>query len=266
MALEALNSSTTSSAALRGGDRKRSRGPPHSNGGGGGGFKAPSEDEYLAICLIMLSNNETNGAIKTQDTTFTNNNAKIKYNFDKSNDDKTNNECYNCTVCNKSFSSYQALGGHKSSHRNKTAVATVSSDDNHPSSSSSTSTTTEPKNYFSALNPSGKPHECSICHKIFSTGQALGGHKRRHYEGKLGGGGGSRSGVTSTTTTSGGGAFMHDTPREFDLNLPPSPELELELSLNFDFDRKSQRCGDQEVESFMQLKKSRLSFPTSNQN
>ncbi|KAG9153351.1 hypothetical protein Leryth_017265 [Lithospermum erythrorhizon] len=201
----------------------------------------------------MLSNNE-------------NNNTKIKNNFDKSNDDKTHNECYNCTVCNKSFSSYQALGGHKSSHRNKTAVATVTSDDNHPSSSS-TSTTTEPKDYFSALNPSGKPHECSICHKIFSTGQALGGHKRRHYEGKLGGGGGSRSGVTSTTTTtSGGGAFMHDTPREFDLNLPPSPELELELSLNFDFDRKSQRCGDQEVESFMQLKKSRLSFPTSNQN
>ncbi|KAJ6337768.1 hypothetical protein OIU76_007449 [Salix suchowensis] len=42
-----------------------------------------------------------------------------------------------------------------------------------------------------------KVHECSICHKKFPTGQALGGHKRCHYEGIIGGA--EKSGVTSTS-------------------------------------------------------------------
>ncbi|WMV15479.1 hypothetical protein MTR67_008864 [Solanum verrucosum] len=32
-------------------------------------------------------------------------------------------------------------------------------------------------------NGSGRTHECLICHKCFPTGQALGGHKRCHYDG-----------------------------------------------------------------------------------
>ncbi|ESQ30821.1 hypothetical protein EUTSA_v10012368mg, partial [Eutrema salsugineum] len=38
--------------------------------------------------------------------------------------------------------------------------------------------------------PSISIHECSICHKVFPTDQALGGHKRCHYECNLSGGGG----------------------------------------------------------------------------
>ncbi|KAE9458779.1 hypothetical protein C3L33_09316, partial [Rhododendron williamsianum] len=87
----------------------------------------------------------------------------------------------------------------------------------------------------------GRTHECSICHKCFPTGQALGGHKRRHYEGVVGGG---NSGVT-TAATSSEGVGSTSSHRGFDLNLPALPE--------FVFGR-----GDQEVESPHPAKKPRL--------
>ncbi|KAL2479847.1 Uncharacterized protein Adt_32813 [Abeliophyllum distichum] len=72
----------------------------------------------------------------------------------------------------------------------------------------------------SSLNLSGRLHECSVCHKSFSNGQAFGGHKRCHYEGTISGNDGiSKSGVTF----SDGGVASHSAshaPRDFDLNLP----------------------------------------------
>ncbi|VAI59261.1 unnamed protein product [Triticum turgidum subsp. durum] len=34
---------------------------------------------------------------------------------------------------------------------------------------------------FSPFKKKGKVHECSICHRVFTSGQALGGHKRCHW-------------------------------------------------------------------------------------
>ncbi|KAI6689104.1 hypothetical protein NL676_025932 [Syzygium grande] len=84
---------------------------------------------------------------------------------------------YRCPVCDKAFSSYQALGGHKASHRKLASAAGnngAAGDDQQPATSTSAATTSS--------GVSGKAHECSICHKSFPTGQALGGHKRCHYE------------------------------------------------------------------------------------
>lgn len=139
-----------------------------------------SEDEYLAVCLVMLARS---GAAPGED-------AKIA-------DESPKSANYKCSVCDKAFPSYQALGGHKASHRGKAAA---SDESNHSAAAA-------------ALNPSGRVHECSICHKRFGTGQALGGHKRRHYEGVIGG-----SAAKSRTTSSA-------VARDFDLNMPPSPEL-----------------------------------------
>ncbi|KAG6421913.1 hypothetical protein SASPL_118473 [Salvia splendens] len=133
-----------------------------------------SEDEYLAVCLVMLA---------------------------RSGDESPKSANYKCSVCDKAFPSYQALGGHKASHRGKEA----SDESNHSSTAAA-----------AALNPSGRIHECSICHKRFGTGQALGGHKRRHYEGVIGG-----SAAKSRSTSSAAAAVA----RDFDLNMPPSPEL-----------------------------------------
>jgi hypothetical protein len=98
---------------------------------------------------------------------------------------------------------------------------------------------------------SGRVHECSICHKTFPTGQALGGHKRCHYEGNV------DKNTTMTNSTSEGIGSTTTTQhasygRGFDLNLPALPEF----ASNFPF------SGDDEVESPHPSKKPRLFITT----
>ncbi|CAH8384167.1 unnamed protein product [Eruca vesicaria subsp. sativa] len=113
---------------------------------------SPSQDDTSALCLVKLS-----GDRPTQ---------RQPQKFDS----------YKCDVCGKEFTSYQALGGHKASHRVKPQQPLVEN------ANAEAGGKTRPR-----MAPSGKIHKCSICHDVFPTGQALGGHKRRHYEGVLGG-------------------------------------------------------------------------------
>ncbi|GER40205.1 zinc-finger protein [Striga asiatica] len=164
MALEALNSPTTPTTSFqydwtKGKRTKRSRNPD------------PSDEEYLALCLVMLARG--GGAAPLPPP------AKL---------------LYKCSVCDKVFSSYQALGGHKASHRKLAAGG------DQPAASATSSAS------------GGRTHECSICHMCFPTGQALGGHKRRHYEG----------GKAASSECAGSTVVSQ---RGFDLNLPPPPEF-----------------------------------------
>ncbi|XP_050212859.1 zinc finger protein ZAT12-like [Mercurialis annua] len=73
----------------------------------------------------------------------------------------TNGRLFACKTCNRKFSSFQALGGHRASHKKPKLIG----DD------------------FLKLPSSpakAKTHECSICGVEFAIGQALGGHMRRH--------------------------------------------------------------------------------------
>lgn len=72
---------------------------------------------------------------------------------------------YRCEACNKLFRSYQALGGHRASHKKIKAAAA------------------EEKNGGSKAAAEAKIHQCPFCDRIFSSGQALGGHKRSHFVG-----------------------------------------------------------------------------------
>ncbi|XP_073034493.1 zinc finger protein ZAT6-like [Primulina eburnea] len=208
-----------------------------------------SEEEYLAACLVMLARSgdaTTTSAVRplnqdvkgenspaglTDRTDATASASKRTERFSAKAAAPAQNQFYKCSVCSKSFSSYQALGGHKASHRVKPPVAATSSDD----SNLSTSASTHASNIY-PLNPSGRLHACSICNKTFPTGQALGGHKRRHYEGKIGCAttktARSKSvSASSDVTTSHGDGDSTAPHRNFDLNLPPSPELELNLMI-----------------------------------
>ncbi|KAL8539040.1 hypothetical protein ACS0TY_000872 [Phlomoides rotata] len=71
------------------------------------------------------------------------------------------NRVFECKTCNRQFPSFQALGGHRASH--KKLRLTAAGDD-----------------HLEASPPKPKTHECSICGVEFPTGQALGGHMRRH--------------------------------------------------------------------------------------
>ncbi|CAN0873237.1 Zinc finger protein ZAT10 [Linum grandiflorum] len=178
MAMEALPSPTSSSALpsfqfqfqfqfqesnlTKGKRSKRSSNPP-------------TEEEYLALCLLMLARGP---------------------NFHFSSHPSNLSSTFHCPVCAKSFSSYQALGGHKASHRK--------------SASTSTTTTT-------SATSSVKAHKCSICQKSFPTGQALGGHKRCHYDGGAAQAAEKSRVIIASTAGSGGSRHRRGL---IDLNLP----------------------------------------------
>ncbi|KAG2269687.1 hypothetical protein Bca4012_062705 [Brassica carinata] len=182
-----------------------------------------TEDEYLAFCLLLLA--------RDGDRTSNRNPLPLP----PVTVAEKSSSSYKCSVCDKSFSSYQALGGHKASHRKNLSQTLSGGGDDQ---STSTATTTS-----AVTTGSGKSHVCSICHKSFPSGQALGGHKRCHYEGN------NNSSSSGVANSEGAGSTSHVSSghRGFDLNIPPVPEFS---SVN----------GDDEVMSPMPAKKPRFDF------
>ncbi|KAK7267542.1 hypothetical protein RIF29_20218 [Crotalaria pallida] len=74
---------------------------------------------------------------------------------------------FECSTCNRKFSSFQALGGHRTSHKKQKL-------EGNNELKAQTKTLSLLRNY------KHKIHECSICGQKFSQGQALGGHMRKH--------------------------------------------------------------------------------------
>ncbi|KAG2292378.1 hypothetical protein Bca52824_039047 [Brassica carinata] len=173
-----------------------------------------TEEEYLAFCLLLLARdgNRSNRQPLPLPPVA----------------EKSSSSSYKCSVCDKSFSSYQALGGHKASHRKNSSQSQSGGGDDQSTSATTTSAVT---------TGSGKSHVCTICHKSFPSGQALGGHKRCHYEGN-------NNNTSSVSNSEGAGSTSHVSisHRGFDLNIPPIPEFSL---VN----------GDDEVMSPMPAKK-----------
>ncbi|KAI3472651.1 hypothetical protein Pfo_029170 [Paulownia fortunei] len=125
---------------------------------------------------------------------------------------------YTCKTCNRAFPSFQALGGHRASHKSPRTRKK-------PPYNASTTT-------FSATlksSPSPRIHECSYCGAEFTSGQALGGHMRKH-----------RGGPISRSSNLPADASIEELEPEeskkpgnglsLDLNLP-APEDEKEKSL-----------------------------------
>lgn len=191
-----------------------------------------TEDEYIALCLMLLARDGDRN--RDLDLPPSSSPPPLLPSL--------STPIYKCSVCDKAFSSYQALGGHKASHRKSSSLTQSAGGGGDEPSTSSAIT-------MSGISGGGggsvKSHVCSICHKSFATGQALGGHKRCHYEGKSGGGGSS-----SVSNSEGVGSTSHVSSghRGFDLNIPPIPEF-------------SMVNGDEEVMSPMPVKKLRFDFP-----
>ena len=98
-------------------------------------------------------------------------------------------------TCNKVFNSYQALGGHKASHKKLISVnnhthmiqddqkklpllVTSKTDLNSERLRSASKIVPELKIGLSSSKKVIQRHECLISFRVFPSGQALGGHKR----------------------------------------------------------------------------------------
>ncbi|GAV76065.1 zf-C2H2_6 domain-containing protein [Cephalotus follicularis] len=108
----------------------------------------------MANCLMLLSHGSKFEAMNEM---MINNNIIMP---------SSTHRVFECKTCNRQFPSFQALGGHRASH--KKPRLTLGGD-----------TVTDAQR--SPAKP--KTHECSICGLEFSIGQALGGHMRRHRAG-----------------------------------------------------------------------------------
>ncbi|QCE09253.1 zinc finger protein ZAT8-like [Vigna unguiculata] len=73
---------------------------------------------------------------------------------------------FKCKTCNRRFSSFQALGGHRASH-NKPKLMITDLSCHHQLPSPTT-------------KQQSRMHPCPICGLQFAIGQALGGHMRKH--------------------------------------------------------------------------------------
>lgn len=154
------------------------------------------EDEDMANCLMLLakSGSSFNPKQHQNDEIYTKKFTNRKVNeMASSASGKEEFYAYECKTCNRSFTSFQALGGHRASHKKpknmieekKVLISTILNDEED-----------QEHIQFKKTSPSisqqkAKVHECSICGSEFSSGQALGGHMRRH-----------RSPTTNTTISS----------------------------------------------------------------
>ncbi|CAN6324850.1 unnamed protein product [Urochloa humidicola] len=174
------------------------------------------KEDYLAICLAALAG--------TRGTGLTWCPQPLAVAAPPAQQQQQQEELrFRCTVCGKAFASYQALGGHKSSHRKPPTDeqhAAAAAARQAAAADSEETTTTATSSGRGAAAVSGGPHRCTICRRGFATGQALGGHKRCHYWD------GSSVSVSLSASASASGTTGSSavTVRNFDLNLMPVPE------------------------------------------
>ncbi|XP_050226792.1 zinc finger protein ZAT5-like [Mercurialis annua] len=161
---------------------------------GGGG-----EEEDMANCLILLAQGSQFRSRKIPE-----NEAKPEP-ITTTKGMSMSSGCgyvYQCKTCNRSFPSFQALGGHRASHKKPNSNKNGDQEKNKRMDqenqerlvndmnttlslqitnrgSGSNNYNTNSNSNFSTIK-SSKVHECSICGAEFSSGQALGGHMRRH--------------------------------------------------------------------------------------
>jgi DNA-directed RNA polymerase subunit RPC12/RpoP len=160
---------------------------------------------------------------------------------------------YECKTCNRTFPSFQALGGHRASHKKPKIMSEEKKLPSSPLSSVSSHDSQSIKlvanrdEFEESEKPRGptisfqmgnqglkgingnkaKIHECSICGSEFTSGQALGGHMRRH-----------RTSSANTSVAEERGVRPQNI-LQFDLNLPAPEEDIRESKFQFPATQKS---------------------------
>ncbi|KAK8697775.1 hypothetical protein V6N13_113912 [Hibiscus sabdariffa] len=154
-------------------------------------YESTEEEEDMANCLIMLAQSEgpksriDQGKFKAERI----GSRKLSEITSTTPTNKAGFFVYECKTCNRSFASFQALGGHRASHKKPKGgaapIGMAHAEDGHhvdqePLLESPVLALQVSNSKACQGNKSNKIHECSICGSEFSSGQALGGHMRRH--------------------------------------------------------------------------------------
>jgi DNA-directed RNA polymerase subunit RPC12/RpoP len=158
--------------------------PASASASASGSGSITEEDEDVANCLILLAQ----GALDhSPDPSSPGPTSVSKF------ADPFIPTSYECKTCNKTFPSFQALGGHRASHKKPKLSPAYDekkhddiADTNQQMSSANSMSGPVAIGISIARSSSvaaikvNKIHECSICGAEFNSGQALGGHMRRH--------------------------------------------------------------------------------------
>ncbi|KAL7593045.1 zinc finger protein ZAT9 [Lactuca sativa] len=120
-----------------------------------------SPEEDVAYCLMMLSRDKWSDEEEDREHEESDNESESDREIINVKRTPTRTK-YRCETCNKVFRSYQALGGHRASHKK---IKQSHHDNIHQTQN---------------VAMEDKIHECPVCFKVFASGQALGGHKRSH--------------------------------------------------------------------------------------
>ncbi|XP_058769151.1 zinc finger protein ZAT5-like [Vicia villosa] len=222
------------------------------------------DEEDMANCLILLAqggNHKQHGGAGEDEDGDHDNKREKGSNGNKKIDEvvtatKGGLYIYECKTCNRTFPSFQALGGHRASHKKPKLMAEVKKPPPSPLSQSQPQTSSQdsprvkllvakcdefevvaekprgPTISFHMGNQSSrgvngnkaKIHECSICGSEFSSGQALGGHMRRHR---------TSSANTAAVAVVDGGVRPPRNILQLDLNLPAPEEDIREAKFQF---------------------------------
>lgn len=172
---------------------------------------AANPEEHVAYCLMMLSRDKW----ERDENKLNLCGEKYKFGDDFCGDSDVSkvrkNKVrgkYRCETCSKMFRSYQALGGHMASHKKIR---------HSPFNNESSSEIADCGGGSVAVVEEEKVHECPFCERVFSSGQALGGHKRSHF---ARGGGISRYSVRPVGSSQVESISRIGKNLKIDLNLP----------------------------------------------
>ncbi|XP_010558885.1 PREDICTED: zinc finger protein ZAT5-like [Tarenaya hassleriana] len=189
------------------------------------------EEEDMAICLIMLASGAAGPPPLRRKIEKSEKIHKIW--SEKTQHENSGLYVYECKTCNRTFPSFQALGGHRASHKKprteveKTKLPLPAPKTVAPEDVQNCRTKIPGLTLASPASNNNKPnkvHECSICGSEFTSGQALGGHMRRH-----------RSAMSARAAGEGGsnprvGASPEDAD-DVDRRIEPRKYLPLDLNL-----------------------------------
>nr|XP_043616012.1 zinc finger protein ZAT5-like [Erigeron canadensis] len=190
-----------------------------------------TEDEDTAESLILLSKGHSLDLFTSKRNKDDNYDGGVtKFNSKKYIESPSSGGVYvyECKTCSRTFPSFQALGGHRASHRKpknndvdirrpQPYKMVIDNNNNEPPppplqfefpsrNNNYTSMTNYPHSQLNnrvssfignTIKSSSKLHECSICGTEFNSGQALGGHMRRH---RVANGGNRGKNINNTTT------------------------------------------------------------------